>query len=147
MTDEPYQPFKERMRHDPWRMMTGCVLANRTNWNAVAAPVHEAIHKRWPTVAKLWAANRFELQTMLVPVGMQERRAIGLKALAEKWLCRGQPEGYAIVPTYPLLGPYAQDAWRIFIDGDVGFQPEDGRLKAFLSDRAPWLQQRGEHWW
>lgn len=147
MVDADMAPFEEGMRNDPFKMMVGCVFANRTRW-VTAKPVHDEFFQRWSTPEDVYKrAGIGEMEELFRPLGFHTKRAVGVAELAKTWLTRGGPKSYRDVPTYPLLGEYAMDAWRIFIDGDIAFTPCDSRLQHFLERRAPYLETKGEHWW
>lgn len=127
--------FQESMVGDPFAMVVGCVLVNRTRWSA-ARTVHAELLSRWPTPEDLSTADRGEVRRIVAPLGFGSRRSENLVGLANRWSERG-PVCRHDVSALPGCGRYAADAWAIFVEGDLGVEPTDVRLRSHLARVRP----------
>lgn len=112
---------------DPLWTLVACQLLNLTTREQVLA-AWPGIRGRWPAAEDLAHAGLRDLERALRPLGLQRRRARGLRALARAVLDRGLPGDRAEVLALPGCGPYAADAWEIFCAGR--------RPKAMPGDRV-----------
>ena len=115
-----------------WRVMATCVLLNRCQ-RAQAEPAHAWLLRTWPhpqLALEAWTSlrGRIALESLLTPLGFQRRRADRLVALTRAWLA-GERDPRRL----PGCGPYAVDAWRVFVERDLSVEPEDRVLAAWVS--------------
>jgi methyl-CpG-binding domain protein 4 len=114
----------------PWYMLNACVLLSRVHPKPVRE-VMPALIAKYPDPGAMAFADEAELTAMLEPLGLHEKRAKTLIRLARDWL--------AGVPRKKMygVGPYAEESWRIFVVGDIDFNPKDLRLAEYVS----WARQ------
>ena len=133
--ESPHRLFQEALdRGDPhygWRVLVGCVLVNRARGD-VARPAMEVLFDRWPTPADLAAAREAEVLDVVRPLGFVQRKARSLIDLSAA-VARGE----TLLAT-PGVGPYALEAHRMFVSGQLPERcPDDKRLAAYWRvDRA-----------
>lgn len=138
--EEP--PLQELHRGEPdygWRVLVLCVLLNRAG-RAQADRVQRRLFAKWPTPAALAcsaAAPRFAVEAVVRPCGFQSVRARTLRALSEAWRADADAylQGALPVEWLPGVGPYAADAFRLFVLGDLDARIEsrDPVLEAWRS--------------
>ena len=118
--------LQEIYRDDPWKMLVGCVLLNRTTRRQVDG-VRDELFEKWPTPEAMAAAELEELSSVLRPLGLHRRRAAALARLSSAWLA-----GFDDVSELPGVGKYARDSWAVFQEGRTDVEPEDRALREYL---------------
>jgi len=120
---KPYRPLQLRYK-DPWKQAVVCILLNRTHRRQVK-PVLPALFRMCPSPLAM-ARSGPELEELLRPLGLWRQRAHALREFSKDWRrkkpleeCRG-------------IGPYALESRRIFQCGDLGFEPQDKELRAYV---------------
>lgn len=121
--------------HDAWRLLVACVLLNKTTARA-ARRVLPALFAVAPTPAAAAAADAAALASILRPLGLQNRRAASIVALATAFAAGGWRDPAAL----PGVGQYAADAYWIFIAGQWeayaasrgGAAPADKDLRRYV---------------
>lgn len=136
----PLELFQERLRgsdHYPWKMCVACILLNRTQGQQVEFVLWELFNK-WPTPALLAGANRASLEDQLRPAGLWRKRGATLVHFSHTWnVLEGSGANTEIfsklIGLLPGIGVYAQDSWKIFVEGRLyDVFPVDLRLRAYL---------------
>lgn len=106
--------LEERHAGTPWRLVTTCMLLNRTTARA-AEPVLEDLLRRYPTPVDLACADAEELTGMIAPLGLQSTRARSLIAMAQGVVLRSDgmaaASGGSAACTPPR--PWADEAVRL----------------------------------
>ena len=125
--------FQEDLRRNPFWMMVGCQLANRTTWEQ-AWPAFLHIRRAHPDVPALARARPEDLHDALRPLGLWRRRAIILPRFARAWL-QSPPAVYDDVLGLPGCGKYAADSWAVFVEDRLDVDPDDGKLNWYLDRR------------
>jgi methyl-CpG-binding domain protein 4 len=112
---------------DPWRLLVGCVLLNRTR-REQADLVWPRLFARWPDAPALADADPGELAELLRPLGLWRQRSRSLRELSAAWAA-----GERDVRRLPGCGEYAAASYAIFVDGQLpDREPADPELRAFL---------------
>lgn len=114
----------------PFWMLVACQLVNRASWE-VAEGVLSRVRAKWPEPSALEFADADALARVLRPIGLQNGRARNLIAFARAWRLT-RPATRDDVLSMPGCGPYAADAWAIFIEGRRDVDPTDGKLNWYL---------------
>lgn len=136
----PLELFQERLRgsdHYPWKMCVACILLNRTQGQQVELVLWELFNK-WPTPALLASASSTALEQHLRPLGLWRKRGAVLIQLSHTWnaleISGAKTETFSrILGLLPGIGAYAQDSWKIFVEGRLyDVFPTDLRLRAYL---------------
>jgi len=125
--------FQEDLRKEPFWLLVGCVLCNRTKWSQ-AEPVFEEIRHRWPTPRVLAEANEGDLMLIVKPIGFQNR-VVKIIQLAATWTYAKIHRIRITTETVgklPGCGRYAQDSYAIFIEGRKDIEPEDLKLREYM---------------
>ena len=122
------------LRDDPWKMLVACVLLNRTSWRQ-AYPALDAILGRWPGPLALAAAGS-DLEAVLRPLGLFQRRAATLRALSARCVDIGSWPTHLEPGDLPGVGRYAADSYNIFVGRIPGVVPTDRWLLAYLDGRC-----------
>jgi methyl-CpG-binding domain protein 4 len=115
-------------RHEPWRLLVVCVLLNVTSARQ-AEPVARVLFRRWPDARAVAAADPAELERVLRSLGLARRRSETLQRLSADWLL-GRP-----VEACYGVGPFAHDAYRLLVAGDLDVDPSDRFLREWLAWR------------
>lgn len=113
-------------RHFPWRSRSATnyqriiseVLLQRTRAGTVASFFPRFI-RSWPSWRQLALAKRRQLETALLPIGLQKRRAQSILALARAMsLRRGRfPDSRPHIEALPGVGQYIANAVELFVHG------------------------------
>lgn len=131
----PYGLLEEELYDDPWKLLTACMLLNKTTGTQVRKIIWD-LFQLCPTPQAAVAADTSRIQDLIQPLGLFRKRAVAIQRLSEDYLnkaWRDPQELYGI-------GKYAADAYYIFCRGawkDV--QPEDKDLRRYVE----WLEQTG----
>jgi len=129
--------LQELYKKDPWKLLVGCILLNKTSRKQVDR-VRDELFQKWPTPQHLALASPTELEALLKPLGLHRQRTRTLKRFSEDWLslmerCEYFPPGHGLVAQLHGVGKYALDSYRIFVEGDLhGVGPEDSVLREYL---------------
>lgn len=118
---------------DPFWMLVACQLVNLTTWRQ-ARPCFEWLRETSVDPINLAMADPEDLHEHLEPLGLWRRRASMLPRFARSWLTR-RPVTAKDVLMMPGCGKYAADSWSIFVEGDLGVEPNDGKLNWYLDRR------------
>jgi hypothetical protein len=108
-----------------WRVLVACVLCNQTPGERADDPATALCWAGPEAVARMTEAR---LARKLRFLGLQRQRARILIALSRAWL-----EGGRDVLALPGCGPYAADAYLIFVEGRRDLAPDDHVLAAWLA--------------
>lgn len=117
-------------------MLVGCILLNLTSRRQVDR-VLPGLFLHYPDPGKMHHAGP-ELEEMLRPLGLQNRRAATLREFSIQWIM-AEPWGLTeqLLAQMKGIGPYALDSYRIFVLGD-GSRCDSGdkELVRWLEGRA-----------
>lgn len=110
--------FPWRESNDPFRVMVGELLLQRTRGENVAA-VYEELLRRWPTPAKLSRARRATIARVVQPLGLAKRADLIVrfaKVLQAQFDGR-IPHDPEVAERLPGVGPYSSRAVQVFARG------------------------------
>ncbi|KAJ6852434.1 methyl-CpG-binding domain protein 4-like protein [Iris pallida] len=120
----PFGLLQEKHYFDPWRVLLICMLLNITTSRQVKG-VLENLFARCPTAEALLDIQEEELQRMLKPLGLQNKRARAIKIFTQQYL---GTEWTHVSQLYGV-GKYAADAYAIFCVGKPEeVIPQDNKL-------------------
>lgn len=132
-----YELLQSRYVKEPWRMMVVCILLNQTTRRQVE-PVLSQLFTVAPTPQDMVRLPDAKLVEILRPLGLQNRRAVTLRAFSRDWMyhMRNHPPGTDPMMWLPKchgIGEYAVDSYRIFVKQNYQ-QPTslDKELLAYL---------------
>jgi methyl-CpG-binding domain protein 4 len=108
-------------------------MLNRTRGDVVK-PVAKTFFEKWPDPESIVQEKEAKIVEHLKPLGLANIRAKNLKKMAEVWV-RHPPKSFHEISNLPGVGPYAVDAYRIFVNGEKNLRPDDEILRAYLSTR------------
>ena len=100
----PYNLIQEQVVTQPepvWRMLIACALLNRVNGLQTRTLVDE-VFRRWSTPDEMAAADPIEIAHLLKPLGLQNRRAVALRAISGAYLQRVPLKDMPYVGDYGL---------------------------------------------
>lgn len=120
--------IQKRYEGDTWKVVVCCILLNQTT-NIQVRPVIEKFFEKFPNPKKLIESNESEISSMISGTGLQNQKAKRLLRFSQSWY-----SGERDRDKLPGVGPYAKEALRIFIDGDLNFIPNDKKLKIYVSE-------------
>ena len=108
--------FRWRATSDPYAVLIGEVLLQRTSSSHVAA-VYDEFLRRWPGPQALASARVSSIRSVIAPLGLPNR-AQKLKALGAALVQVGDvPLDPAALDRLPAIGPYAAHAVPVFAAG------------------------------
>ena len=109
----PYNLIQEHLWYDPWKIFVACIFCNLTR-RVDAEPYIWNFFKQYPSPSDAAAADRDELQAMIGPLGLSDRRSRALIKMSDDYIkkdWRSSPDAlYGI-------GKYGSDAYIIFCEG------------------------------
>lgn len=111
-----------------WKTLVACILMNRATGDQ-ARPVLGKLLDRWPTPSDLSRAEEADVLEVVHPLGFQKARARNLIQMSDRFLRR------VPVKDLPGVGPYALESWRIFVEDDLDFVPQDAKLRSYVKGR------------
>jgi endonuclease III len=149
--DRVVVPRERLLQHDhggndrwtPWRVLVVTQLCQRTTGTQVCRAL-DGFFERWPTPHALASANT-ELEKQLKPAGFVKTRAGRLREMSSRyasWIDDLPLEGGTLAPPvryppapivrgWPGVGKYTEEAYRLIVEGDLSFEPEDKELVRF----------------
>jgi methyl-CpG-binding domain protein 4 len=111
---------------DPWKIMISCILLNQTT-NVQVRPVVRQLFERFPTPDSFNLNHHLEIANILKPCGFQNIKAKRIIDFTRVW-----NSGERDPNKFPGIGPYARDAWKIFVEGKKDFIACDKKLNLYL---------------
>lgn len=127
--------FQEDLVSDPYWMMVGCILVNRTHYR-VSGSVLLRLMTRYGSPEGVAKAPFEDILDVVRPLGFQNRRTATLKNFTTVWLAN-PPTTAEDISRMPGCGQYAVHSWMIFMEGR--FPPvseiKDGKLAWYLEQR------------
>lgn len=129
----PISMIQEELRGQPhygWKTLVACILMNRATGNQ-ARPVLRELLNRWPTPNALSKAEESDVLEAVRPLGFQTARARNLIQMSDRFLRR------VPIKDLPGIGQYALESWRIFVEDDLDFVPQDAKLRSYVEGRRP----------
>ena len=121
----PYGLIQEQLWQDPWKIFVACIFCNLTK-RVTAEPYFWECLERWPDPAAMSNAKQEEVEALIQPLGLSQRRSKALIMMSKDYLqkdWKDQPE------VLYGIGKYASDAYRIFCKGEWNaVSPKDGAL-------------------
>ena len=129
----PYNLIQEHLWHDPWRLFVACIFCNLTR-RVDAEPYIWRFFKKYPDAASASAADPQEIQDMIQPLGLSERRSRALVKMSNDYINKDWKQS---PETLYGIGKYGSDAYHIFCLGDwKDVEPKDHAL----NDYHVWLK-------
>ena len=128
----PYNLLQESLDGDAWKIFVCCIFCNLTKRKS-SEPFFWQVLEKWPTPEDLANANSTELENLIQPLGLSQRRS---KALKQMSLGYNQLDWKDDPTQLYGIGKYAHDAYRIFVlDEWNKVRPTDGALKNYVNWR------------
>ena len=124
-------------KNDPWKMLVCCIMLNLTTRKQVDKVRHK-LFKKYPTPQDMSVADYEELSKLLMPLGMQYKRAATLMRFSKEYI-----EGFADPIDLYGIGKYAKDSWEIFQNNNLNVQPNDKVLNLYLATALEMETQMG----
>lgn len=140
----PFGLLEELFVDDPWQLLISTIMLNRTTRLQVDSVLCTFL-RRWPTPHAVLAAEVENLVDTLRPLGMCQRRAVGIQRFSKEYLelaaRKMQQDPSADERCFSMedvmnlyyCGEYASAAYKIFIQGDCSEDPCDHALKAYAA--------------
>jgi len=130
----PYNLIQEQLWHDPWKIFVACIFCNLTK-RVDAEPYMWKFFDKYPDAESAAAANQKDIQNMIQPLGLSERRSKALVRMSDGYL----KDNWRDTPDVLYgIGKYASDAYQIFCLGNWrDVEPKDHALNdyhGFLKD-------------
>ena len=114
-------------KNDPWKMLVCCIMLNLTTRKQVDKIRHK-LFKKYPTPEDMSVADYEDLSTILMPLGMQHKRAVTLMRFSKEYI-----DGFVDPINLYGIGKYAKDSWEIFQNNNLNVQPTDKVLNLYLA--------------
>ena len=121
----PYNLIQEQLWEDPWKIFVACIFCNLTK-RVHAEPYFWKVIKRWPGPKEMSSADPKEIESMIQPLGLSQRRSRALVQMSKDYM---QKDWKDSPDSLYGIGKYASDAYRIFCLGEWrDVYPKDGAL-------------------
>ena len=125
----PHDLIQEHYPGDEYKILICCQLLNQTSRKQLDS-VADIFFSKWPTAESLKDADAQELVDVLRPLGFYNRRSKALKRFVDEYLTKDWQTASDLYG----CGKYANDAWSIFVKGDIqGVEPDDHALNDYYS--------------
>lgn len=121
----PFGLLQEQIYDNPWKVFVCCIFCNLTK-RVQAEPYFWKVIQKWHNPKSLANADVFELQELIKPLGLSQRRATALKRMSYDFIHKNWKDD----PTSLYgIGKYGSDAYWIFCRGRwKDIEPKDGAL-------------------
>jgi len=130
----PFTLLQEELQRDPWKIFICCIFCNLTKRIHAEQYFWEVIRK-WPTPVLLAAADAKELELLIKPLGLSQRRAKALIVMSYEYTHK---DWHCDPSVLYGIGKYGSDAYHIFCtDKWRDIKPTDSALKNYLG----WLNK------
>tara|TARA_Y100001963_G_scaffold160093_1_gene267752 strand:- start:4052 stop:4495 length:444 start_codon:yes stop_codon:yes gene_type:complete len=121
----PYNLIQEQLWRDPWKIFVVCIFCNLTK-RVHAEPYFWKCIDLWPTAEDMSIADPEEIEKIIKPLGLSQRRSRALVKMSKDYL---QKDWHNNPEALYGIGKYASDAYAIFCQGDwEAVNPKDGAL-------------------
>ena len=121
----PYGLLQEELNKDPWKIFVACIFCNLTK-RVQAEPYFWKVIQKWPGPKEMSQADPGEIESIIQPLGLSQRRSRALVKMSEDYLQKDWKDRPDVLYG---IGKYASDAYRIFCLGDWrNVSPKDGAL-------------------
>lgn len=125
--DDSVRLIQEGYLDDPWKMTVVCILLNRTTGRQVKR-VLPLLFERYPSARAMAKADIKQLTVLISGLGLENIRALRLKAMSALW-------GTRPLNQLPGIGKYAMDSYAIFVEGRTDVRPSDKMLQKYLDTK------------
>jgi len=124
----PYNLIQEQLWNNPWKIFVACIFCNLTK-RVESEPYMWKFFSLYPTPKSASMANQSDLQKMIQPLGLSERRSKALIRMSNDYLTKDWKSSPEVLYG---IGKYASDAYRIFCIGEwKSVSPKDGALVSY----------------
>tara|TARA_Y100000034_G_C6818459_1_gene368400 strand:+ start:659 stop:1021 length:363 start_codon:yes stop_codon:yes gene_type:complete len=114
-------------------LFVACIFCNLTR-RVDAEPYMWKFFDRYPDPRLVTEGKKEEIQKMIQPLGLSERRTRSLVRMSQDYLSKKWTHDPTVLYG---IGKYGSDAYRIFCEGDwINVQPKDHALNDYHS----WLK-------
>jgi methyl-CpG-binding domain protein 4 len=129
----PYNLIQEHLWNDPWKIFVACIFCNLTR-RVDAEPYMWKFFDIYPDAKSASGACKKEIQKMIKPLGLSERRSNSLVRMSNDYINKDWKDSPEVLYG---IGKYGSDAYRIFCIGDwKNVAPKDHAL----NDYHQWLK-------
>jgi methyl-CpG-binding domain protein 4 len=118
--------IQEEYLDNPWKMLVCCILLNQTN-NRQVRPLLKNLFEIIPDPKSALNCESSEIATLIKTTGFQNVKADRIKKMSAQWIA-----GFEKIDQLPGIGKYGKESWEIFVNGNLGIEPSDKKLKAYL---------------
>ena len=144
MKDENWNPPKsphgliqESLWPNEWKILVSCLLLNQTTRKQLDKVI-DIFFEKWPDPESLLSSPLEEIREVIRPLGFWEKRPKTLLKFTEQYIAGNWDQPIELYG----CGKYANDAWKIFIQGDWrSVQPNDHALNKYHD----WLKEINEN--
>lgn len=123
--------FGAGLEANAWRIVIACVCLNLASARQARGIVFRILH-RWPTPNELSKAGT-ELEVILRPLGLSNRRAANMRALSAQW-------GNVAMEALPGVGPYALESVAVFCHDELPNSVGDRKVAAWVAWKRKQLE-------
>jgi len=120
--------IQEEYLDNSWRMMVCCICLNQTN-NKQVRPILDILFSIIPDPNSAVLCQKERISECLKSTGFQNVKADRIKKMSQRWI-----EGFENPSELPGIGKYGQDSWDIFINGNLGRETSDKKLRIYLAE-------------
>ncbi|EEF47991.1 uncharacterized protein LOC8285365 [Ricinus communis] len=119
--------LQEDHASDPWRVLVICMLLNCTTGKQVRGVISD-FFTLCPDAKAATEAKTEEIEKIIVPLGLQKKRAVMIQRLSQEYLA----DDWTHVTQLHGVGKYAADAYAIFCTGKWDqVRPKDHMLNYY----------------
>jgi len=118
--------IQEDYKNDPWKVLVCCILLNQTS-NKQVRPLIDNFFKKWPNPKSVIDEEDLAISNFIKTTGFQNIKTKRIKDFSSQW-----ESGSRDPFKFSGVGNYGREAWRIFIENDFDFTPNDKKLRMYL---------------
>lgn len=115
-------------RTNAWRVLAVCIMKTTTSHDA--GNLTRLLIQKYPSPVKMAIADQQQVAELIKSLGMGSKRAEWLVEMSKQFMAfRNHRLDVIDVTDLHGCGPYALEAWRMFVLGERDFVPHDKELR------------------
>lgn len=122
--------WKEKTIDWEWKILVTCMMLNQTSAKQVRG-VMRSFFERYPTHMDASCSIFREMEDLLRPLGLQNRRTKSIRKMSAEYLSLFTSHWHDVSELHGI-GKYASDSWKIFVTRELVDDVKDKELRHYV---------------